>query len=56
VRARAIRWITAADWAFAAILVLAGLLVGDARSPLAVLLLAVGIGSALAFIFIEPVT
>ena len=56
VRARATRWVTAADWGFALTLVLAGLLVGDARPALAVLLIAVGIGTALAFLVIEPVT
>ena len=56
VRARATRWVTAADWVFALTLVLGGLLVGDARSALAVLLIAVGIGAALAFLVIEPVT
>ena len=56
VRARATRWVTAADWSFALTLVLAGLLVGDARSALAVLLIAVGIGTALSFLVIEPVT
>jgi hypothetical protein len=56
VRARATRWVTAADWGFALTLVLGGLLVGDARSALAVLLIAVGIGTALAFLVIEPVT
>lgn len=55
VRARAVRWVTAADWGFTLTLVVGGLLIGE-RSPLAVLLIAVGIGTALAFLVIEPVT
>jgi hypothetical protein len=56
VRPRVTRWVTAADWVFALILVFGGLLVGDHRSALAVVLVAVGIGAALAFLVIEPVT
>jgi hypothetical protein len=45
-----------ADWAFALSLMMAGWLVGDTREPLAILLIAVGIGSAVAFLVIEPAT
>jgi predicted Ser/Thr protein kinase len=55
-RARVGRWIHAADWVFAATLVLAALLLGDERSALAVLLLSFGIGAAVAFLVIEPAT
>ena len=51
VRRRAKRWIRTADWAFVAMLALGGLVVDSA--PLAVLLLSVGIGAALAFQVIE---
>lgn len=56
VRPRVRRWIHAADWLFALTLVAAGLVIGDDRSPIAVLLLSVGIGSAVAFLVIEPAT
>jgi serine/threonine-protein kinase len=55
-RRRAGRWIRAADWIFAAALAAAGLVIGVDRSPIALLLLAVGIGTALAFLVIERVT
>jgi predicted Ser/Thr protein kinase len=56
VRGRTATWVTVADWAFAAALTGSGLLVGDAREALAVLLLSFGIGSAVVFLFVEPVT
>jgi predicted Ser/Thr protein kinase len=56
VRGRTEKWLTAADWAFAAALTGTGLLVGDAREALAVLLLSFGIGSAVVSLFVEPVT
>jgi hypothetical protein len=56
VRARTYTWITVADWVFAASLVTAGLLVGDARAALAVLLISFGVGTAVVFLFVEPVT
>ena len=56
VRRRVGRWIRIADWAFAALLVLGGLYIGEDRSPLAVLLLSVGVGAAVAFLAIEPAT
>jgi hypothetical protein len=55
-RKRTARWVTAADWVFAAALVTAGLLVGDADAALATLLLSFGTGTALVFLFVEPVT
>jgi hypothetical protein len=56
VRLRTGAWVTAADWAFAAALTGSGLLVGEAREALAVLLLCFGIGAAVVFLFVEPVT
>ena len=56
VRVRTGAWVTAADWAFAAALTGSGLLVGEAREALAVLLLSFGIGAAVVFLFVEPVT
>ncbi len=56
VRARTAPWIGMADRVFALTLAAAGLLVGDARASLATLLLAVGIGTAVVFLFVEPVT
>jgi len=56
VRGRTRVWINTADWVFATALVAAGLLVGEARAALAVLLFSVGIGTAVVFLFVEPVT
>ena len=56
VRGRVTRWITAADWVFALSLVSAGLLLIETRAALGISLLAVGIGTAVAFLVIEPVT
>jgi hypothetical protein len=55
-RRRVGRWIRAADWIFVATLVAGGLVIGEDRSPLAILLIAVGIGAALAFLVIERAT
>jgi hypothetical protein len=55
-RARVSRWIHAADWLFALSLVIGALLIGDEGSPIAILLLAFGIGAAVAFLVIEPAT
>jgi predicted Ser/Thr protein kinase len=55
-RRRVHRWIRAADWVFVAALAAAGILVGETDTPIAVLLLAVSIGTALAFLLIERVT
>jgi predicted Ser/Thr protein kinase len=56
VRARTARWVTAADWVVSLALIGAGLLVGDESAPLAVLLVAFGIGIAVVFLVVEPVT
>ena len=56
VRARTHRWVTAADWVFSLALVVAGLLVGDERAALATLLISFGIGTAVVFLVVEPVT
>jgi hypothetical protein len=50
------RWIRAGDWLFAATLVLGGILIGDERSPLAIILPGVAVGAVAAFLLIEPVT
>jgi hypothetical protein len=55
-RPRTDRWIAAADWIFAATLVVMGLLVMDDRSALGWVLAGFGIGSAIAFLVIEPST
>jgi hypothetical protein len=49
-------WILIADLAFAATLNVSGVLLSEARIGFAVLLLAVGIGSAVVALFIEPAT
>jgi hypothetical protein len=49
-------WILIADLAFAATLIVSGVLLSEARIGFAVLLLAVGIGSAVVALFIEPAT
>jgi hypothetical protein len=56
VRPRVALWIHAADWTYSALLCTAGIFVGDASAALAILLIAVGIGSAVAFLLIEPAT
>jgi serine/threonine protein kinase len=56
VRRRTPRWIRAADWVFVATLAVGAVLMGDRGSALAALLLAVSVGTALAFLVIEPVT
>jgi serine/threonine protein kinase len=56
VRRRVRRWIATADWVLAGALVSGGLLIGEKDSPLAVLLLSFGVGAAVAFLLIEPVT
>ena len=53
VRRRTKPWIRAADWVFVAMLVVGGII---EDGPLAVLLLSVGMGTALAFLIIEPAT
>ncbi len=56
VRARSARWIRAADWVFAASLVVGGVLASDGPSGLSVLLVSFGVGAAVAFLLIEPAT
>ena len=55
-RSRFGRWIRAADWVFVVTLAAGGLVIGEERSPLAVLFVAVAIGTAIAFLAIERVT
>jgi predicted Ser/Thr protein kinase len=55
-RTRVARWIHGADWILAVAMVAGGLLLGDQRAPLAILLIAFGIGAAVAFLVIEPAT
>ena len=55
-RGRVARWIHLADWFFVGSLVAGALLVGDERSPLAILLLGFAIGAAISFLVIEPAT
>jgi hypothetical protein len=50
------RWIRAGDWLFAATLIVGGILIGDERSPLAIILPGVAVGAVAAFLLIEPVT
>ncbi|HXH23854.1 MAG TPA: serine/threonine-protein kinase [Vicinamibacterales bacterium] len=55
-RRRARRWIHAADWTFAAVLLAGGLAAGGVASALPEILIGVGLGSAVAFLVIEPAT
>jgi predicted Ser/Thr protein kinase len=55
-RARASAWMLVSDAIFAIGLVVAGVLVGDARASLAVIEIAVAVGAATAFAVIEPAT
>jgi hypothetical protein len=55
VHGRSGRWIRAADWTFAASLLVGGLLVGEV-SPLSLVLPSVAVGAVVAFLLIEPVT
>ena len=56
VRRRTARWVTVADWVFCLALVAAGLLVGDTGGELATVLISVGVGTAVVFLVVEPVT
>jgi protein kinase-like protein len=49
-------WIQLADWLFVASLAATGILVGEDRSPVAIVLLAVAVGAAIAFLVIERAT
>ena len=55
-RDRARTWIHLADWLFVLSLALTGILIGDDRSPVSVVLLAVSVGIGVAFLVIEPAT
>ena len=55
-RARATGWMLVSDAIFAIGLVVAGVLVGDARPALAVIEIAVAVGAATAFAVVEPAT
>jgi len=56
VRGRATGWVLVSDAIFAIGLVVAGVLVGDARPVLAVIEIAVAVGAAAAFAVVEPAT
>jgi len=56
VHRRSSRWIRIADWAFAASLAVGGVLIGDERSPLTIVLPSIAVGAVVAFLLIEPVT
>jgi hypothetical protein len=49
-------WIRAADWLLVASLAVTGILVGEDRSPVAIVLLAVAVGATIAFLVIERAT
>ena len=55
-RLRAAAWVFAADCVFTGTLVFSGILIGESGPELAVVLIAVGVGSAVAFLLIEPAT
>lgn len=55
-RRRAGIWIRLADWLFVASLAATGILVGEDRSPVAIVLLSVAVGAAIAFLVIERAT
>ena len=50
------RWIRFADCAFVALLVAGGLMLGEGQAAWATLLISVGVGTAVAFLMIEPAT
>jgi hypothetical protein len=50
------RWIRFADCAFVALLVAGGLMLGEDQAAWATLLVSVGVGTAVAFLMIEPAT
>jgi hypothetical protein len=55
-RRRTHRWVRGADWGFVISLAASGLLVGDENAAIAILLIAVSIGTTLAFLIMERVT
>jgi serine/threonine protein kinase len=56
VRSRVRRAVQAADWLFVLALVAGGLMIGETRAPLAIVLVSFGIGTAVAFLVIERAT
>lgn len=55
-RRREAPWIRRADWLFVGALATAGILVREDRSPVAIVLVAVAVGAAIAFLIIERAT
>ena len=55
-RQRAGIWIRLADWVFVVSLAATGILVGEDKSPIAIVLLSVAVGAAIAFLVIERAT
>jgi hypothetical protein len=55
-RRRSRPWIRIADWLFVGGLGVSGILVGEERSPVAIVLVAVAVGAAIAFLIIERAT
>ena len=55
-RAEVAPWIRAADIAFVVLLIVAGIALPETRAGWAALVISFGIGSALAFLLIEPAT
>jgi predicted Ser/Thr protein kinase len=56
VHRRSKSWIRIGDWLFAGTLIAGGILIGDERSPLAIILPSIAVGAIVAFLLIEPVT
>ena len=55
-RAHVGKWIHAADWGFALLMMATGLAIADAHTGWGALFVAFGLGSALGFLVIEPAT
>ena len=55
-RQRESLWIRIADWLFVTSLAVTGIMVGEDRSPVAIVLLAVAVGAAIGFLVIERTT
>lgn len=55
-RRRGGTWVRAADWLFVVSLTVSGVMVGEDRSPVAIVLIAVAVGAAIAFLVIERAT
>ena len=55
-RRRVGTWVRSADWLFVVSLAVSGVMVGEDRSPVAVVLIGVAVGSAIAFLIIERAT